>query len=358
MWVRGGASLAQALDPSLVIVGGLAVLAAVATGATVWAVRLRAGRALSPVEELERGLAGINAGADPLPRMPVPSAADDRVVRLTRTVNVTLDRLERAVDLQRQFAADASHELRTPITGLRTRIEVALADPADTDLVGTLRDALRDAERLHQIVDDLLELVRLDTGKTPARAPLDLTALVRAELAGRLPRAAVSSRLEDGVLVDVNRLQMCRVLVSLLSNADRHAARRVDVTLGTEGDDAVLEVHDDGPGIAAGDRERVFERFARVDAARSRDRGGSGLGLAIAREIVLAHGGRLYVGASVHGARFVLHLPRHRAPVEEGDGVPERPQRRVLRPPVPPMTAAPVTPAAPAAPVAPRMDGG
>ncbi|XVQ13233.1 sensor histidine kinase [Spirillospora sp. CA-255316] len=336
MWVGGAVPLAQALDP-LAVVGGFAMLAALTVVAAVWAARRRASRALRPVEDLEKGLAGINADAAPLLRVPVPPAADDRVVRLSRTVNVTLDRLERAVDLQRHFAADASHELRTPITGLRTRIEVALADPDDTDLVATLRDALRDAERLQRIADDLLELARLDSGIAPVRAPLDLTALVRAELAGRRRRAVVSSRLEDGVLVDVDRLQLCRVLVSLLSNADRHAAERVEVTLLTEGDDVVLEVHDDGPGIGDGDRERVFERFARVDTARSRDRGGTGLGLAIAREIVHAHGGRLYVGASDHGARLILRLPRHTA--EEGDdGVPGRPEPSVLRSPVPPMT--------------------
>jgi signal transduction histidine kinase len=342
MWVGGTGSLAQALDPPAIAAGlavpaFLAVLAVLAVVAAVWTARRRGSRAMRPIEELEEGLAGINADAAPLLRVPVPPAADDRVVRLSRTVNVTLDRLERAVDLQRQFAADASHELRTPITGLRTRIEVALADPDDTDLVATLRDALRDAERLQRIADDLLELARLDAGSAPARSPLDLAALVRTELAGRPRRAAVTSRLEDRVLVDVNRLQMCRVLVSLLSNADRHAAARVRVTLLTDGDDAVLEVHDDGPGIADGDRERVFERFARVDAARSRDRGGSGLGLAIAREIVHAHGGRLYVGASAHGARLVLRLPRHAAASDEDDdGVPERPEQGVLRPPVVP----------------------
>ncbi|MFI0354058.1 sensor histidine kinase [Actinomadura sp. 9N407] len=276
-------------------------------------------------DEAARVAAGRRGG-----RMAVP-AADEDLARVARTINDTLERLEHALDQQRQFASDASHELRTPVTGLRTRIEVALADPGDTDLLATLGDALSDAERLQRIVDDLLALARLDAGTAPLRTPLDLTCLVRGELAGHPERVPVRDRLQNGVYVRVDRLQMCRVLIALLSNADRHAAEQIEVRLRTDGDDAVLEVCDDGPGIASGDRERVFERFARVDTARSRAAGGSGLGLAVAREIVLAHGGRLYVGPSERGARLILRLP-----LDRGEGTaPGRPERGVLRPPVP-----------------------
>ena len=246
-----------------------------------------------------------------------------RAAALARAANLTLDRLERAEELQRRFAADASHELRTPITGLRTRIEVALADIGGTDLVATLGDALGDAERLQRIVDDLLVLTRLDAGEVPARTPLDLTSLVRSHLAqqaGCQTRVTVSSLLEGGVEVDVDRLQMNRVLVSLLSNATRHAAEKVEVVLRADRGDAELEIRDDGPGIADRDRERIFGRFARVDSARSRDRGGSGLGLAVAREIVEAHGGSLVAAASERGARLVVRLPRHTEPGDEEEG--------------------------------------
>jgi signal transduction histidine kinase len=131
--------------------------------------------------------------------------------------------------------------------------------------------------------------------------------------------------------VEVNRPQIGRALVNLLSNAERYAAGGIEVTLGTDGDEAVLEVHDDGPGIAVDDRERVFDRFTRLDAARSRDRGGTGLGLPLAREIVAAHGGRLHVGHSERGARLVMRLPLYRPP---GEGGPERTERGTFRPPI------------------------
>ncbi|GAA2457054.1 hypothetical protein GCM10010191_90810 [Actinomadura vinacea] len=330
MWVPGNAPLAQS-PVQVVAFGGLVVLVVLLAGIMLWVNRRRAARVVRPLREFDRGLARLNAAADPGRRMPEPAAGGE-IARLCRTVNATLDRLERATELQRRFAADASHELRTPITGLRTRIEVALADPDDTDLVGTLRDALRDAERLHLIVDDLLALTRLDSGPTPDHTPLDLTALVRDQLAGRSARVAVRAELQDGVRVEVNRPQMCRVLVNLFSNADRYATGTVEVRLRTDENDAVLEVSDDGPGIAHGDRERIFERFARVDSARSRDSGGSGLGLAVARDIVLAHGGRLYVGPSEHGARLVLRLPLYEAH-QNSESPERRPVRGKHRPP-------------------------
>ncbi|MFB4316718.1 sensor histidine kinase [Actinomadura sp. 21ATH] len=341
-----------------VALAGLCLVLIVLLGAGIRAYRSAAARARRRRGEI-RALAAEAAEAaavGPLGSARVAVPGDDDLALLARTFNATLDRLERLFDQQRQFAADASHELRTPVTGLRTRLEVALADPDGTDLVGTLRDAMGDAERLQRIVTDLLALTRIDAGSAPVAMPLDLTGLVRAELSGRSDRVPVRSRLEEGVAVRVNRLQMCRVLVSLLSNAERYAREGIEVCLAADAGEAVLEVRDDGPGIASGDRERIFERFARVDSARSRAAGGSGLGLAVAREIVMAHGGRLYVGPSERGARLILRLPLHR----DGDGpaagdlavdgaaldgsaacgageaaVPGRPERGVLRPPVP-----------------------
>jgi signal transduction histidine kinase len=155
----------------------------------------------------------------------------------------------------------------------------------------------------------MLALARLDSGARPARDLLDLGRLVETELARHSPRLPVAARLEPGVLVNGNRLQLARVLDSLLTNADRHAAASVEVTVRAEGDDAVVEVSDDGPGIPPGDRDRVFERFTRLDTARSRAAGGTGLGLTIARDIAVAHGGSLRVADSPRGARLVLRLP-------------------------------------------------
>ncbi|MEU5878271.1 ATP-binding protein [Spirillospora sp. NPDC047279] len=284
------------------------------------------GRTLRPVARIEAEMAEITA-SDLSRRMPVPDTGDE-VARLARTLNGTLDRLERSAEQQRQFVSDASHELRTPITGLRTRIEVALADPADTDLVGTLKDALRDAERLHNIVADLLALARLDSGADGDREVVDLGALAAAEVERREPRVPVATRLRPGVLVEGNRLQLARALVNLLANADRHAAASVEVSVRADGDEAVLEVRDDGPGIPPEERERVFERFTRLDAARDRDAGGTGLGLPIARDIVTAHGGRLFVGdragGALGGARLIARLPL-RAP-SDGDAAGTAPE--------------------------------
>lgn len=279
------------------------VLGLVAAG--VWRA---AGRALRPVRRIEHGLADITA-SDLSRRVPVPDT-EDEIAGLAATVNATLDRLEGAVAQQRRFTADASHELRTPLTGLRARLELALDDPADTDLLATMQDALRDAERLHQIVDDLLALARLDSGVEPARSILDLGELVRAENRRREPRVPVAIDAQPDVMVVGNRLQLARALVNLLANADRHAESKVSVTIRSEAGNALVTVTDDGPGVPPDQRERVFDRFTRLDAARSRDAGGSGLGLPIAREIAVRHGGTLTVeDAPGGGAAFVLSIP-------------------------------------------------
>ncbi|WP_395111258.1 sensor histidine kinase [Actinomadura sp. SCN-SB] len=305
----------------------------------LWSLRRSAKRRRDAVQRFEARLSEVAESGWGL-RVPPPGAADrggGEIARLTRTVNGMLDREERTMARQRQFAADASHELRTPIAGLRTKIEVALADPEEVDPVGTLKDALRDVERLHQIAEDLLALARIDVGARPERAPLDLTGLVRDEVAARTSAVPLRSGLRDGVLVEGNRPQIVRALVNLLNNAERYAEREITVSLGTEGREAVLEVRDDGPGIAVGDRERVFDPFARLDSARSRDSGGSGLGLPVAREIVTAHGGRLNVADSDRGARLVLRLPLYR-PRERGEQAeeddPERGERATFRPPM------------------------
>ncbi|WP_420830924.1 sensor histidine kinase [Actinomadura graeca] len=241
-------------------------------------------------------------------RVEVPSSGDE-IARLAARVNAVLARLEGSALQRRAFIADASHELRTPLTGLRTRIELALADPEDSELPDTLRQAVRDIERLHRIVEDLLSLARLDSGEVPDLEEVDLAALVEEELARRTPPVALAAKVEGGVRVEADRSQLCTVLVNLFGNAERHAAAMIEVEVRAQGSDAVVEVRDDGRGIPPADRDRVFERFARLDSARDRGAGGSGLGLAIARQIAMAHGGRLYVADGMYGARFVLRLP-------------------------------------------------
>ncbi|MEU7473118.1 HAMP domain-containing sensor histidine kinase [Streptomyces sp. NPDC044984] len=270
----------------------------VVVAAVTWLVT---GRALRPVEGIRSEMAAITASEDLARRVPEP-ATHDEIARLARTTNETLAALEASVERQRRFVADASHELRSPIASLRTQLEVAAAHPALLDLDGAVEDTVR----LQHLAADLLLLARLDAGERPADARVDLSALAREEAAGR-----------TGVTVDAepaevtgSRGQLGRVLANLLDNGRRHARERVTVTVRREGDWAVLGVADDGEGVAEADRERIFERFVRLDAARSRDDGGAGLGLAIARDVAVRHGGTLTAGAApAGGALFELRLP-------------------------------------------------
>ncbi|MGW5206086.1 sensor histidine kinase [Streptomyces griseoincarnatus] len=259
------------------------------------------GRALRPVEGIRREMAAITASEDLRRRVPEP-ATHDEVARLARTTNATLAALEASVERQRAFVADASHELRSPIASLRTQLEVAAAHPELLDLDGAVEDTVR----LQNLAADLLLLARLDTGERPAGTRVGLAALAREAAAGR---EGVTVEAES-VEVSGSRGQLSRVLANLLDNAERHARERITVTVRREGGAAVVGVADDGEGVAEADRERIFERFVRLDAARSRDDGGAGLGLAIARDVAVRHGGTLTAGAApAGGALFELRLP-------------------------------------------------
>ncbi|MCK7626044.1 HAMP domain-containing histidine kinase [Streptomyces sp. RS10V-4] len=264
-------------------------------------------RALRPVEAIRAELAEI-MGGDLSRRVPQPASRDE-VARLARTTNATLAALEKSVERQRQFVADASHELRSPIASLRTQLEVARAHPDLLELDGLIEDTVR----LERVASDLLLLARLDAGERPRAERLDLAELVRDELAHRIgDRLPVIAALPDGpVQVSASRTQLARVLGNLLDNAQRHArsAVRVAVRPG-DGGTVALDVTDDGPGVPPADRERVFTRFIRLDDARTRDEGGAGLGLAIVRDVVHRHGGRIEIGdADGGGARFTVTLP-------------------------------------------------
>ncbi|GAA4980708.1 sensor histidine kinase [Streptomyces hyderabadensis] len=278
---------------------GFPLLLAVVAGVT-WLVTRRA---LRPVEGIRREMAAITASEDLARRVPVP-ATHDEVARLATTTNETLAALESSVERQRGFVADASHELRSPIASLRTQLEVAAAHPELLDLDGAVADTVR----LQRLAADLLLLARLDAGERPADARVDLAALAREAAEGR---TGVRVRGAEGpVSVAGSRGQLGRVLANLLDNAQRHARSAVEVSVRRDGDTAVVAVADDGEGVPAADRERIFERFVRLDAARSRDDGGAGLGLAIARDVAVRHGGTLTVhDAPAGGALFELRLP-------------------------------------------------
>jgi signal transduction histidine kinase len=280
--------------------------AALLLGLGSWLTWSVVGRTLRPVAAIRAQMSEITV-SDLSMRVPLPPG-DDEIAQLARTANQTLSRLEGAVEQQRRFASTTSHELRTPIAGLRTQLEEALIYPDDVDPRDAIRGALSATGRIEAIVNDLLLLARLRTADPAPPELIDLGALVKEE-ASRGAGVPVRVRAASGVRVEGSRIQLIRVVSNLLSNARRHAETDVQITVQSAEGQAVLEVVDDGAGIAPADRERVFERFTRLDDGRRRDSGGSGLGLAISRDIAAAHHGTLRVEESRRGARFVLRLP-------------------------------------------------
>ncbi|MGV9851128.1 sensor histidine kinase [Streptomyces sp. NPDC003442] len=302
---------------------------------------LLVGRALRPVAAMRQEFTEITE-RDLHRRVPVPRARDE-IHRLARTMNATLDRLHRAMTRQRQFVADASHELRSPIAAVRAQLELVLARPSRTDWPVAVHKALRDTDRLQAVASDLLLLARLDAQEAPPKAAVDLGALAAEEVRrhpGALTmdqpttaedpttgfptagdptagnptagdRLTKSGSRDRAAVVTGSRVQLSRLLTNLADNARRHTRTSVSITVAVQGGMVELAVDDDGPGIPESDRERVFERFTRLDDARARQDGGTGLGLAIANDIAHAHGGTLTVLTSPRGgARLLLRLPR------------------------------------------------
>lgn len=287
------------------LVVGYPILLLLVAGTSYWLT----GLALAPVEAMRRRVAGITA-TDRTARVPVPPSRDE-VAQLAATMNAMLDRLADAADAQRRFVADASHELRSPLATIRAAHEIAAVHPGVTDWSTVNTDVLAEVARLERLVDDLLFLARSDEhGPRPQTADVDLDDLVTAE-ADRLRR---TSRLQVAVRQTPTRVhgdphQLARVLRNLTDNAARYASGRVELRVDRLGAEAVVDVVDDGPGIPPAERERVFERFVRLDPSRQRAAGGAGLGLAIAREIARAHGGDLAAVDADGGAHLRLRLP-------------------------------------------------
>jgi signal transduction histidine kinase len=277
-------------------------------GGVVWWL---VGRTLRPVAAIRDEVDRIGAGALDR-RVPVP-ASQDEIADLATTMNAMLGRVETATRRQQQFVADASHELRSPLTRVRAELEVDLAHPDRSDPAATHRSVLAETIALQRLVDDLLHLARHDAGALPARRDaVDLDDLVLRE--GDRLRASGDRRVDlhavSAAQVIGDRDQLARAVRNVADNAARHASTTVTFALAEIDGTAVLTVADDGPGIPAPDRERVFERFARLDDARSAAAGGTGLGLAITREIVERHGGRVAIDPDWPvGTRLVIALP-------------------------------------------------
>ncbi|WP_068797422.1 sensor histidine kinase [Pseudonocardia sp. HH130630-07] len=306
----------------LMLVVGVPILVLVAGFFTY----LFAGRALRPVEEMRARVAGMGE-RDLSGRVPEPAARDE-VGRLARTMNQMLGRLESSQATQRRFVADASHELRSPLATVSTGLELLGAgmgkDSADRATVETLRG---ETSRLTGLVEGLLFLARADErGIAPRREEVDLDEIADAERARPAGASAVVVRVvTEPARVVGDRGQLVRVVRNLVDNARRHAASAVTVAVRISDGTAVVDVDDDGNGVPEADRARVFERFVRLDEARSRGDGGSGLGLSIVSELVAAHGGAVSVldSPELGGARFRVTLPAVAAPAPETDGEPD-----------------------------------
>lgn len=297
----------DSVEALLPVLGVGVPLAVLFVAATTWVV---VGRALRPVQQIRRRVDVIGAG-DLHQRVPVPPVHDE-VARLARTMNAMLDRLEESAVQQRRFVSDTSHELRSPLAGLRQTAEVARSHPAAVDREELVETVLEETGRMQHLVEQMLVLTRTSEGAATRRTEVDVDDLL-------LTEATRLRRLRPDLVVDASGVEagrvvgdagaLSQVVRNLVDNAGRHATGRVRLGL-TGGERVELTVEDDGSGVAPEDRERVFERFVRLDEARSRDAGGSGLGLAIVREVARAHAGEASVEASpLGGARFRVSLP-------------------------------------------------
>ena len=270
-----------------------------------------AARAAAPLRRFAGTAAAVDAG-DLSPRVEVDTSAAAELHTLADSFNHMLDRLEDAFARQRSFVSDASHELRSPLTAIRGQIEVLAREPEPTaaDVRRVEAATLAELRRVEGLVDELLALARLDEGVGPNRRTLEADSFLREVVAAAPGEASVGATASGRI--DLDPEMVARVIRNLVENARRHAGPDGEVTVSSAavGGRLRIDVDDDGPGIAPADRERVFDRFHRSDAARDRDRGGSGLGLAIARAIVEAHGGTIHADESpAGGARVSFELP-------------------------------------------------
>ncbi|GGK78115.1 sensor histidine kinase [Mangrovihabitans endophyticus] len=285
---------------------GMPVLALVVAAATFHFV----GRSLQPVEAMRRQAATITA-RNLHTRLPVP-VAEDEVAALATTMNTMLDRIETSAAAQRRFVADASHELRSPLATIHANADLLAATGLPGEPARSVERIRGESGRMARLVEDLLLLARVDHPDAMIRdADVDLDDLVyaaRERITVERPDLAVRGTVRPvRVTGDPDRLH--RVLRNLVDNAVRHARSSVTISLSGDAGRAEIVVGDDGPGIPAADRERIFDRFVRLDDSRSRDGGGTGLGLAIARDIVVAHGGTLSVGEDTSGTEMIICLP-------------------------------------------------
>lgn len=282
-------------EPVETVVGTVGLLLAVSGPLVValvaWATYVLVGRALRPVEQIRSRVASIST--DRLgQRVPVPLTGDE-IAHLAQTMNDMLARLESGQAAQRRFVSDVSHELRSPLAALSAALDLAHDHPELLDAELVDEALIPETRRMRELVEDLLLLARADEHQLAGgRGSVDLDDILGAEKA----RISAGGGLRVDAAIGATRVagdarQLSRMVRNLVDNAVRHARTVVELECGLHGSGAIVRVADDGPGVPVEDRDRVFDRFVRLDAARTRDGGGSGLGLAIVAEIVSAHHG-------------------------------------------------------------------
>ncbi|MBU2667992.1 HAMP domain-containing histidine kinase [Actinoplanes bogorensis] len=285
---------------------GLPVLALVVGVATF----LFVGRTLRPVEAMRRQAATITATSlhTRLPRPP----ADDEIAALATTMNTMLDRIETASEAQRRFVADASHELRSPLATIHANADLLAGAGLDEGPARSVQRIHAESRRMARLVDDLLLLARVDDhGLRIRHDEVDLDDLVyleRERISVEHPHLRLEGAVEP-VRVGGDPDQLQRVLRNLVDNAVRHAHESVTISLAVRDGFGEVVVGNDGPAIDAADRDRIFDRFVRLDDSRSRQGGGTGLGLPIARDIISAHRGTLTVDDRTDGAAMRVRIP-------------------------------------------------
>lgn len=298
-------------NAAIVLVGAAPIVVAVAAAATYRMVR----RSLRSVDSIRTRVAEISA-SELSERVPVPTTSDE-IAALAMTMNDMLARIEAGHAAQQRFVGDASHELRSPLTAIMSALEVAVAHPELLDLELAKNTLVPEALRMRDLVEDLLLLARADEkGLSIESEPVRLDDIACSEVA-RLRRTCPHTVVVhvEPVEFEGDRNALSRVVRNLLDNAARHTASRIEVAVHQRDGSAVLTVADDGPGIPVADRQRVLERFVRLDDDRSRRSGGSGLGLSIAVEIITAHGGELTISDRLAGGTVIkVQLPLANSP--------------------------------------------
>ncbi|MEO5723402.1 MAG: ATP-binding protein [Ilumatobacteraceae bacterium] len=294
------------LAVTLALLAGIPILVTL-VGALTWRATRRA---LIPVHEITAEVALITDDALNR-RVPVPDSGDE-ITELAVSMNSMLERVDTSMQRQRRFTADASHELRSPLSSLRAQLDVAVLESGEVSVADAAPGLFAELDRLDRLVVDLLALARIDSEAGPTE-PIDIIDVVREVCTRRQATTSITTQMPDHAMIVLGaREQLARAIRNVLDNADRHAFENISVAVHSEAGHVIVDISDDGEGIDPRDRERIFERFTRLDEARATDDGGAGLGLAITRQIINSHHGTVtatHRRDGLPGALIMISIP-------------------------------------------------